>query len=199
MQISVSGKQVSVEASLRDQVSSRLVETVEKYFDRPIDGTVVFSRDAGLTRADISVHVGRSIQLQGHATSEGALGAFDSAIERIGKRLRRHKRRLRDHHHSRPEKELESLTVPEYILAGGDEETEAGLAEQAEGGEAPVIVAEMTAEIETLSVSEAVMRMDLADLPAVVFRNSTHGGLNVVYRRHDGNLGWIDPDGATKV
>jgi hypothetical protein len=163
---------------------------------------VVFSRDAGLTRADNSVHVGRGIQLQGRAAGGDPLGAFDSAVEHIGKRLRRHKRRLRGRCHLRPEKELESLAVPQYIRADGDEDgpEEAGEngADQGGSGDAPVIVAEMAAEIETLSVSDAVMRMDLADQPADVFRSSTHGGLNVVYRRHDGDLGWIDPEGVAK-
>jgi len=189
MQLSVTGKQIDVGDALRDHIETTLDAAVSKYFDKAIEGSVVLARLAHLFRADISVHLGRNMLLQGHAEAGDPYAAFDAACERITKRLRRYKRRLRDHRKvTRPEGE--ALVASQYILAGneGDEEiTDEG---------SPVIVAEMATDIDTVTVGEAVMRMDLADVPAVLFRNSAHGGLNMVYRRSDGNVGWIDPEGA---
>lgn len=188
MQLSVTGKQIDVGDALRGHIATNLDAAVSKYFDKAIEGSVVIARGARAFRADISVHVGRNILLQGHAEADNAYAAFDAACDRIAKRLRRHKRRLRDHRKRGAKGEPE--LVSQYILAG-DTETESTAI-----GDNPVVVAELETEIETLTVSEAVMRMDLADLPAVMFRNRGHGGLNMVYRRSDGNIGWIDPQGS---
>ncbi len=187
MKILVTGKQLDIGDALRAHVDSSLDATVGKYFGNVIEAHVVLSREAHRFRSDISVHVGRGIRLQGHAEAEDAYAAFDSAAERIAKRLRRHKRRLRDHHTVKSVQE-EGLTAQQYILAGTNEEEA-----EAEADNHPVVIAEMTTEIATLTVGEAVMRLDLADMPAMMFRNSAHGGLNVVFRRPDGNIGWIDP------
>ncbi len=200
MQISVTGRQINVGDSLRGRVETNLADSVVKYFDHAIEGNVVFSREAQGVRVDISVHVGRGIMVQGHSQAENAHTAFDSALDRIAKRLRRHKRRLRDHH--RDHKKIrtdDALQAQQYILSGeGEAEDEAVDNEEStiDGGEpGPVVIAEMTTRIDSLTVGEAVMRMDLADQPALIFRNSGHGGLNVIYRRTDGNIGWIDPEG----
>ncbi len=192
MQLTVSGKRIDVGEALRTHVRSSLEAIVGKYFDRAQEGSVVFSREARLFRADILIHVGRGILLQSHSDADAPYTAFDGATERIGKQLRRYKRRLRAHHKDKSEKEI--IAAQQYILApeNGEEEADGS-------GELPrpVIIAEMTTEVATLTVGEAVMRMDLADLPAVLFRNSGHGGLNMVYRRADGNVGWIDPQGSS--
>ncbi len=190
MQLSVTGKQIDVGDALRGHIATSLDAAVSKYFDKAIEGSVVIARGARQIRADISVHVGRNIKLQGHAEAGDAYAAFDAACERIAKRLRRHKRRLRDHRKNSGKAEPETMIVSQYILAGDDE------AEGKGQGDNPVVVAELETEIEPLTVSEAVMRMDLADLPALMFRNRGHGGLNLVYRRGDGNIGWIDPHGS---
>jgi hypothetical protein len=114
--------------------------------------------------------------------------AFDEAAEHLAKRLRRYKRRLRDHHHQRPD-EAETLFAQQYVLAGEDIESES------EEKDEPIVIAEMETGIETLSVGEAVMRMELANLPSMMFRNRAHGGLNMVYHRGDGHIGWVDPRG----
>jgi ribosomal subunit interface protein len=191
MQLSIKGKQIDVGDALRQHVESALVVIVEKYFGRAIEAHVSFSREAHMLRSDISVHVHRDLIVQGQGLAGDAYAAFDGAAERIAKRIRRHKRRLHDHHHDARVREVEtdSLTARSYVIAEPDEETEA-----AEAGDQPVIVAEMTCEIPTLTVGEAVMRMDLADVPSFIFRNRAHGGLNVVYRRGDGHIGWVDPD-----
>ena len=136
----------------------------------------------------------------GEGRAEDPYLAFNKASEHVAKRLRRNKRRIRDHHAAAP-RDLESLTAQQYILAGEKEpETErADAGAAANGGDEPVVVADMTTEIASLTVGEAVMRMDLADLPAMMFRNVAHGGLNMIYRRADGHIGWVDPEGAAET
>jgi ribosomal subunit interface protein len=192
MQLSVTGKQIDIGQALQEHVTEALNGAVEKYFGNAMDGNVVFSREAHEIHAEITVHVGKGIQIQAHGTAGDAYSAFDLATEHMAKRLRRYKRRLRDHHRDRSQKE-EVLYAAQYVLAQ-EEDMEPQAGEHAEP-EQPVIVAEMQTHIERLSVGEAVMRMDLANLPAMLFRNSAHGGLNLVYVRADGNIGWVDPLG----
>jgi ribosomal subunit interface protein len=196
MQVSVSGKQIQIGDALTTHAEDRLSDSVGKYFEQAIDATVVFSPDGKgkQVRAVISVHVGRNIQMQGRASGGDAYGAFDSALARIAKQLRRYKRRIRDHHR-RDHAEATAIQAQKYILAVNEaEEPEQGPIE-----DQPAIIAEMTMPVEDLTVSEAVMRMDLADTTALVFQNKAHGGINVVYRRADGNIGWIDPQGNPAV
>jgi ribosomal subunit interface protein len=187
MEISVKGKNLNVGDALREYVAKNLTADVKKYFDRALHATVIFSREAHLNRAEITVHAGRGLVMQGGAAADDIHAAFDSALERIAKQLRRYKRRLNDHHKGRGE---ETITASQYVLAPESEDQEV----PADGQ--PAVIAEMAAEIDTITVSEAVMRMDLADSPVMMFRNRAHGGLNVVYRRSDGNIGWIDPRGT---
>jgi ribosomal subunit interface protein len=194
MQISVKGKQIDVGDALRQHVESVLTATTGKFFNKPIEAHAVFSREAHLIRSDLSVHVGRDILLQGQFSATDAYAAFDGAADRIASRLRRYKRRLRDHHTRLQEAVSEKLAARTYLLAPeaeGKEETD-----EAAGAvnDQPIVIAEMVTEIPTLTVSEAVMRMDLADQPSFLFRNSAHGGLNVVYRRSDGHISWVDPE-----
>lgn len=187
MRIVITGKQIDVGDSLRSHVEDRLTVGVAKYFDRAIDAHVVFSRQGPLFRADCSVHVGAGINVQSHAEVGEIYASFDVAADRVEKRLRRYKRRLRNH---RKMPLGETLPAQTYIIAAEAEDSE----EPEETGEfQPVIVAEASTEIASLTVGEAVMRMDLASLPAMMFRNRAHGGLNVVFRRPDGNIGWIEP------
>jgi ribosomal subunit interface protein len=186
MQITVTGKGMDVGDSLRGHVGDQLPKIVDKYFANSIEGHVVFTREGQGFRADCSVHVGAGMTLQSRGQAEEALASFDNALDRLEKQLRRYKRRIRDHHRTpRPDKEL--VTAQSYVLAPEDDNA----AEDPEGG--PLIVAEATTNLPTVTVGEAVMRMDLADAPVQMFHNSAHGGLNVVYRRADGNIGWIDP------
>ena len=191
MQVTVTGKQMDVGEALRSYVDTNLAESVAKYFDHAIDASVVFSRGAKRrqVRADLSVHVGRNILLQGHAETPDPYAAFDTALDHIAKRMRRYKQRLRDHRRS-AESESE-MQAQQYVLAGGGGEEEEAVTADGQ----PVVIAEMTTAIETMTVADAIMRLDLANLPALMFQNSAHGGLNVVYRRNDGNVGWIDPQG----
>jgi ribosomal subunit interface protein len=188
MQLTVRGKQLDVGEALRAHIADTLENLVGKYFGRPIEATVALSREAHLYRAQLSVHVGRGILLQSQADAEAPYPAFDAAAGHLDKRLRRYKRRLRDHHR-RP---MEAEPAQQYVLAPEADD----FVEPENGGDAePVIVAEMEAEIPSLSVSEAVMRLDLSEAAALMFRNRAHGGLNMIYRRGDGNVGWVDPRG----
>ncbi len=190
MQLSVKGKQLNVGDALRTHLSESLSRILGKYFGDAIEVGVTFSREGHLYRAVVAAHVGRSIQLQAQGEADEPYPAFDTAAERLAKRLRRYKRRLRDHHKDTGPAP-ESLPAQQYILASDAEEQ---AAEDEINGK-PAVVAAMATEISSLTVSEAVMRMDLAELPALMFRNSSHSGLNMIYRRPDGNIGWIDPRG----
>jgi ribosomal subunit interface protein len=190
MKISVQGIHVDIGDALRGHTESKLQSSVAKYFENALDSTVVFSKEGHGFRADISVHAGRGMIMQGGSDGNDAYGAFDGALGRINKQLRRYKRRIRNHHHTGPS-DAELVMAQYSILASESED------ELPEVGE-PTIVAELIHHIATLTVSEAVMRMDLAHTPVMMFKNRAHGELNVVYRREDGNIGWIDPSDAEK-
>jgi len=190
MKLSISGKQIDIGEALQRHVGEALEGTVGKYFDHALDGSVQFSREAHLLRCDIQVHARRGIFMQSEATGDDAYGAFDRALERVGKRLRRYKRRLRDHNAAQAT-EIESIAVQQYVLRG--EPDDAVETHEEPDRLDPVVVAEMQTRLQTLTVGEAVMRLDLTGEAAMMFRNSAHGGLNMVYRRADGNIGWVDP------
>lgn len=189
MNVTVKGKQLDVGDSLREYVNDHLGSAVKKYFANTVDGQVVFSRNAHLFTVDINLHVGRGMVLQSHGEAGEPYPAFDAGLAKLSRQLGRYKQRLVEHHH----KAEEAVMVPAYVLESDGEKEQAN--------DQPIVIAEMTAAVATLTVSEAVMRMDLADLPALLFKNSAHGGLNMVYRRNDGNIGWVDPAGnsATKA
>ncbi|CAK0767524.1 Ribosome hibernation promoting factor [Azospirillaceae bacterium] len=201
MHLTVKGKQLDVGDALRSHVADTLQNAVAKYFGHSIEANVVFSREAHLFRADISVHAGRGIMVQSIGEDQDAYVAFDAACDKIAKRLRRYKRRLRDHHASAEVAVLrsaEQLHARHTIIeAEAEDHHDEHAHDQAPAGHQPVIIAEMTTHIEVLTVGEAVMRMELADLPALMFRNRSHLGLNMVYRRADGNIGWVDPPGSS--
>jgi ribosomal subunit interface protein len=193
MDITVSGKQVELSDALRARVSKHLEGIAGKYFDHALEAQVTFGRARSFFTCDISVHAGRGLSLRGEGEAADANSAFDDAAEHIAKRLRRYRRRVSDHardiaNRDRPE------AARQYVLrqadgagSGAPGETETGI------GAYATVIAEDTAEIRRLSVGEAVMRMDLADQQVLMFRNNATGELNVVYRRSDGNIGWIDP------
>lgn len=187
MRYQISGKQIDIGAALTSHVESELGTTVEKYAERPTNAIVVFSKSGHEYVCEATVHLstGLTAQAKGHATEIYA--AFDACSEKMEKQLRRYKRRLKDHHKDRAEP-VELFGVSSYILAagGGDEVAEPETLQ-------PIIVAEMQTKIPSLSVGEAVMQMELAGAPVLVFRKQGQDGVNVVYRRDDGNIGWIDP------
>lgn len=193
MQVTVTGKQLDVGDSLRNHAATATVAIADKYFGKAIEAHVVFCRERHLFLSDISLHAGRGLTVQCHGEAADAYAAFDDAAFRLEKQLRRYKRRLRARHKGgKGGEEVAAQLEPatDYVLAAEPSDD----AEGGEGGGEPLVIAEMRTGIPQLSVSEAVMRLDLADLPALLFRNSAHGSLNLVYRRRDGNVGWVDPD-----
>lgn len=190
MKITVIGKQLDVGDAFRQHVVDTLDPAVEKYFDRAIEATVTMTKVAHLYHANISVHVGKDMLVQSKTSNAEIYPAFDGACERIAKQLRRYKRRLCDHHANRDQYEEVRQNAVHYVIAQEDEDH---VDDENTSGSDPVIVAETPDHIEMLSVGEAVMRLDLGDIPALMFRNGKHGRLNVVYRRADGNIGWLDP------
>jgi ribosomal subunit interface protein len=189
MQLTVTGKQIDVGDALRQHVAKSLESILEKYFGQAIDANVVFSREAHLLSVQVAIHIGRGIMLVSEAKADQPYPAFDEAAVRLSARLRRYKTRLRDHHRTA----VEAERANQYVVAPGSDEAGIGDAEAVPGDGGPLIVAEMATEVPTLTVSEAVMRLDLANQSAMMFRNRAHGGLNMVYRRADGNFGWVDP------
>lgn len=192
MHLSVSGKNMDVGASMREHIESRLQEGVSKYLDRVTDVTVVLSKEAHLYRVDININTGTHSKIVIKSAGEAAdvYASFNAAADKVEKQLRRYKRKLKNHHHTKivdPEEVIRSIQARKFVLAPDHED------EIPEDKDAPIIIAEKETNIETLTVGEAVMKMDLEDLPALMFVNKGHGGLNVVYRRTDGNISWVDP------
>ena len=200
MQLSITGKQTEIGEALRRHIEGSLGSILDKYFKTAIEAHVIVSKEAYLSRAEISIHIGRGIVVNARASASEAYLAFDAAAERLAKQLRRYKRRLRDHHAKGREPAGASERAMDYVLAPiGEEEGEGAQAEGEEVGTggangAPAVIAEMSTELPSLTVGEAAMRMDLAEASVLLFRNRSHGELNLVYRRADGNIGWIDPE-----
>ncbi len=190
MQVQVTGKHIDVGDALRTHVTDRLEAAVEKYLNRAIDAHVVFSKEGHEFHSDCTIRLGHGVVLQSKARAGDIYASFDAAADRIEKRLRRHKRRLKDHH-AEGKQPPEEFELPSRVLAGEgpDEEEDTG---GAEGGDEPLIIAETTTKLQRLSVGEAVMRMDLAEVPFLLFRSGGDGSVNMVYRRDDGNIGWVE-------
>lgn len=191
MKYQISGKQIDIGEALTTHVQQELGAAISKYADRPTDATVIFSRNAHEFACETVVHLSTGLTAQASAHDTEIYAAFDQCIEKMEKQLRRYKRRLKDHHKERPNP-VEVMGGASYILAAeeGAEDSEPETLQ-------PMIIAEMETKIPTVSVGEAVMQMELAHAPVLVFRNEKTNGVNVVYRREDGNVGWIDPRNAT--
>jgi ribosomal subunit interface protein len=188
MHIQVKGKQISVGEALSEHVERQLTAAVEKYFDRSVDAIVTFSKDRHTFRCDAHVHLPTGLTAQSSATANDVYAAFDQGAERIEKQIRRYKRRLRDHHQHR-KAPVETVAATSYVLEAPEIETETDEPETLQ----PVIVAEMSDAVQSLSVGEAVMQMEIAGKPFLIFKNDAHGRINVVFQREDGNVGWVDP------
>ncbi|MEP2472511.1 ribosome-associated translation inhibitor RaiA [Roseobacter sp.] len=187
MRYQISGKQIDIGEALQTHVKDELSVSVQKYAERPTEAVVVFSKSGHEFVCEATVHLSTGLTAQAKAHQTEIYAAFDGCCEKMEKQLRRYKRRLKDHHKDRVEP-VEIYGASSYILAS-DADAESQEPETLQ----PIIVAEMETKIPSLSVGEAVMQMELAGAPVLVFRNEGKEGLNVVYRRDDGNIGWIDP------
>jgi len=194
MHIKISGKHIDVGEALMTHVEDRLTQAVVKYFENPIGATVVFSRDAkNFFKCDASVNLSSGLHAQAQASDPEIYAAFEQTAERIEKQIRRYKRRLKNHH-QKAKDPIDLIEAQSYVLAAPEEPADSD--ETAD--DAPVIIAETKVDVRTSSVGDAVMQMELAQAPFLVFKNEASGRINVVYQRDDGNIGWIDP-GARAV
>jgi ribosomal subunit interface protein len=195
MTVRVSGKSISVGEALRQRVSERTDEMLRKYFDGNYSGHITIGKDGFGFRTDCALHLDSGIMLEAESNAADAYASADQALLMIEKRLRRYKSRLKDrsvrkaHAASRalPGMSIQGLDAPSYILeapAEGDDEVT---------GYSPVIIAEATTSLKLLSVSEAVMELDLTGAACLVFQHGSSGRVNIIYRRPDGNIGWVDP------
>ena len=187
MPFRVSGKNLDVGEALRARVNARIAQAVDKYFDGGYSGHVTVAREGFGFRTECAIHLDSKVTLHAEGHAADAYASADQAALRVEKRLRRYHRRLKDHH---PE-HLDgrgAVDATSYVIAAPEHESEAEL-----DGFTPVIIAESTTRLKQMSVSDAVMELDMTGAPVLVFRHAAHGGINVVYRRADGHFGWIDP------
>ena len=198
MQVQISGKHVDVGEALGSRIVDELSEGIGKYFDRGGDAEVVVSREGHLFKVDCLVRLASGQVLVSQGSGGDAHSAFGEALERIEKRVRRYKRRLKNHHAGPPglSPEGEELAAL-MVLRDPDSVEDETFGDVGTPGESPprgMVIAETQAQVRTLTVGQAVLELDLSNYPVILFRNAGHGGLSVVYRRPDGNIGWIDPE-----
>jgi ribosomal subunit interface protein len=196
MQVQVSGKHLAVGESLRTRVTDEISNSIGKFFERGGDAEVTVSRDGHSFRVDCDVRLASGQHLYAHGLGGDAHMAFDQALSKIETRIKRYKHKLKDHSPQASAKQIELASY--YVLRSPEEAAEeAEEPQQIEGGAgapAGMVIAETDREIRTMTVSMAVMELDLTESQTIVFRNAAHGGFSVVYRRPDGNIGWIDPE-----
>ena len=183
MKITLTGKQVDIGDRLRNHVEENVLNSVNKYFPAPISCTVAFSKDGDDFSAEVTVHPAKNIVLKGTGAAGDPYTAFDNANAHIATRLRRHKNKLNDHKGKTGLAEVAN----EAVFSLNEE------AEEIDIDDAPLTIAELEANIPVCTVSEAVMFMDLNNESALMFKNSANGQFNMVYRRKDGNIGWVEP------
>ena len=195
MQVQVSGKHVDVGEALRTRVSDDITATIGKYFDRGGTADVVVARDGFNFKVDCTIRLDSGQMLQSQGQGADAHAAFGMALDKIETRVRRYKRRLKSHSVQANAKREETASLYVVLRSPGDDEDlddwgDAG----SQGAPSGMIIAETEESLKTMTVSMAVMELDLTESRTIVFRNAAHGGLSVVYRRPDGNIGWIDPE-----
>ena len=190
MEIQVTGKNMELGEALQTHVSEQLTESITKYFDRGAETTVIFTKERHLVGCEMTAHLDSGVFLAAHGEGGDAYGAFEDSLEKLEKRLRRYKRRLKNHH-ANGKAPLPAENASLYVLEplGEESDNDVDTAEDP----TPVVIAEGQTSLREMTAGAAVMQLDLADQPAIVFKNAAHGRINVVYRRRDGHIGWIDP------
>jgi len=193
MPFRVSGKNIELGEALRERISARVLEALEKYFDGGFSGHVTVGKEAFGFQTECVVHLDSGIMLRADSMAADAYLSADQAAEKLEKRLRRYHRRLKDYkgngrNNGHMVDDAGGIAVPDYVIAAPEHEDNEEVT-----GFNPVIIAEATTSLKSLSVSEAVTQLDMTGAPVMVFRHASHGRVNLVYRRADGNIGWIDP------
>jgi ribosomal subunit interface protein len=192
LQVQIAGKKLEIGSALQERIAFGLEDRVSKYFNRTGEAFVTVSKPGWAFTVDCSIHLPSGVTLQAHGEGDDAYQAFEQSLDKIEKRVRRYKNRLRNHRAK--ETDAPEIAAERIILApaANDDEENNSIVE-GDAGDAPAIVAESDTKIQTMTVSMAVLQLELTDSPAVLFRNAAHGRLNMVYRRPDGNVGWVDP------
>lgn len=188
MTIRISGKGINVGDALRGRINERIDDVLTKYFDGRYSGHVTLSKDRAGFRTDCALHLDSGIMLEADGNAADAYASADLAMAMVEKRLRRYKSRLKDRHARKQEAAAADLSAPSYVIEAPGAEDEAEVT-----AFNPVIIAETTTALKRFSVSEAVMELDLTGASVVVFQHGGSGRVNMIYRRADGNIGWIDP------
>ncbi len=199
MEIQVTGRNMDLGAALQTHVTGALTESINKYFGRGAETSVSFAKERHLTECEMTTHLASGVFLSAHGEGGDAYSAFEDALAKLEKRLRRYKRRLKNHH-ANGKAPLPAENASFYVLEPLAEEESApeGIdsTQESEGDPTPVVIAEGQTPLREMTAGAAVMQLDLADEPAIVFKNAAHGRINVVYRRRDGHIGWIDPSAS---
>jgi ribosomal subunit interface protein len=190
MPFRVSGKNIDIGEALRERVNTRIKEVVGKYFDGGFSGHVTISKDGFGFRSDCAIHLDTGVTLHVDGMAGDAYASADQTAQRIEKRLRRYNGRLKQHPSRRNASGASPDEMASYVIAAPDLDSETEVLDFK-----PAVIAESTAALRTYSVSEAVMELDMTGMPVVIFRHGATDRVNVVYRRSDGNIGWIDPAG----
>ena len=191
MQVQVSGKHVDVGDALRVRVTDEITSSIGKYFERGGNADVVVSREGHSFRVDCAVQLASGQQLRSHGLGGDAHAAFSAALHKIETRIRRYKQKLKSHSNAATAKEAEIASY--FVLQSPDDGPDDRWDDETASPPAGIVIAENDHSIKTLTVSGAVMELDMIEAQTIMFRNAAHGGLAVVYRRPDGNIGWIDP------
>ncbi len=200
MPIQLTGKNVQASEAFKEYITAKLSESLEKYIGPEISGHIRLEKERGRFRTDCSLRLKTGLLLETHGEGADAYASADAAVERMDKRLRRYKRRLKSHHNHHQSRQngqaVREYTANDFTVRADEDEIDSDLHHEAPMA-GPIIIAEAERAIPEFPVSEAVMQLDLTDRPFLVFRNASHGGLNVVYRRDDGHIGWIDSAAET--
>lgn len=190
MSFRISGRNMSLGETLTQRIEDRVSDILEKYFDGRYSGHATVEKQASLFEADVVVHLDTGMVLQASAKDGDATAAFEQAAERIDKRLRRYKRKLREHQARGKQRNFADVEASLTVMSAPDPD------EETTEEYAPLVIAESATSVRTQTVAMAVLQLDLMDEPVNVFRNAATGTVNVVYRRADGNVGWVDPGEA---
>jgi ribosomal subunit interface protein len=182
MTISVTGKHMEVGESLAAFTHESIKNIVERYMGNILEATATYSKDHHEFHVDVQVHISHHFVVHCHGKDEDAYKALTHALEKLGNRIKKYKDRLKNH--KRLDEKADFTEGSKYLIASSEEDA---------GKDVPVTIAELNTPIETLTVGEAVMRLEVTNYPVLVFKNTAQNRINVVYNRPDGNIGWIDP------
>jgi ribosomal subunit interface protein len=192
MQVQITGKNLNVGHSLTKHIEERLQQIAERYFDGSLRARVTVEKERAMFVTDCNLHLATGLLLQANGNAAEALPSFEQAATHLEKQLRRYKNRLKNHHKSRAQP-VASFEAQSFVIAAPDE------SEQEPADLNPVVIAESPTSVPELSVGEAVMQLDISTIPFVVFKSARDGCINLVYRRQDGNIGWLDTGAANSA